>query len=246
MASFESSQQTCPHCQAVLPSAAVPRPLCPLCGKPLPNAADRTGSQYYYARDNRVFGPVSSAQLRDLARAGQLFPTDMIRRTDSNKWAAASKVKHLFPESAPPAATSAKPNRPATVPPAPPPEKAKPARPESAAKAQQPVPDKNRSGCGEPAASVEPAVPCAVDEVKSLVPCVSRQHVLSEAVVVPDSIRCVQCGCCTFNCPIGIDVRAHAWRGIAIEDSHCLTCSECVRRCPRGVLSFEVLPVFGH
>jgi ferredoxin len=73
----------------------------------------------------------------------------------------------------------------------------------------------------------------------------SRRHALTEAQVVPDSARCVQCGICSHNCPVGIDVRAHAWRGKSIFDSHCLTCSECVNRCPRGVLRFEQLSIFG-
>jgi heterodisulfide reductase subunit C len=67
----------------------------------------------------------------------------------------------------------------------------------------------------------------------------SRQQLLSEAQVVPEAVRCVQCGICSYNCPIGIDVRSHARRGQPIQDSHCLTCGECVKRCPRGVLSFE-------
>jgi len=73
----------------------------------------------------------------------------------------------------------------------------------------------------------------------------SRRHVLAEAQVVPDASRCVQCGICSYNCPMGIDVRAHAWRGRPIHDSRCLTCSECVNRCPRGVLQFERLSLFG-
>lgn len=72
----------------------------------------------------------------------------------------------------------------------------------------------------------------------------SRRHALTEAQVVPDAARCVQCGICSHNCPVGIDVRAHAWRGKSIYDSHCLTCSECVNRCPRGVLRFEQLAIF--
>ena len=72
----------------------------------------------------------------------------------------------------------------------------------------------------------------------------SRQEALAAAQVVPEAVRCVQCGCCTYNCPIGIDVRAHAWRGQAIHDSHCLTCGECVKRCPREVLRFERIPIF--
>jgi heterodisulfide reductase subunit C len=67
----------------------------------------------------------------------------------------------------------------------------------------------------------------------------SKLQVLSEGQVVPEAGRCVQCGCCTYNCPIGIDVRAHAWRGLPVNSSYCLTCGECVKRCPRGVLSFE-------
>ena len=73
----------------------------------------------------------------------------------------------------------------------------------------------------------------------------SRHQVLSEGVVVPESSRCVQCGICSYNCPIGIDVRAHACRGMAINSSYCLTCGECVKRCPRGVLNFERIRLFG-
>lgn len=69
----------------------------------------------------------------------------------------------------------------------------------------------------------------------------SRRALLAEAQVVPDANRCVQCGICSHNCPMNIDVRAHAWRGLPIHDSHCLVCSECVKRCPRGVLQFERL-----
>jgi ferredoxin len=55
---------------------------------------------------------------------------------------------------------------------------------------------------------------------------------------------CDQCGICSYNCPIGLDVRGHAWRGQPINDSHCLTCGECVARCPRGVLHFERTSLF--
>jgi Fe-S oxidoreductase len=72
---------------------------------------------------------------------------------------------------------------------------------------------------------------------------ISRYQALAEAQVVPDAPRCVQCGCCSYNCPVGIDVRGHARRGRPIHDSHCLTCGECVKRCPRGVLHFERISV---
>ena len=67
---------------------------------------------------------------------------------------------------------------------------------------------------------------------------------LSAGHVVRDSARCVQCGICSYNCPIGIDVRAYAWRGEAVVHSQCLTCGECVARCPRGVLRFEQTDLF--
>ena len=66
-----------------------------------------------------------------------------------------------------------------------------------------------------------------------------RYAALSEGQVVPEPVRCVQCGICSYNCPINIDVRAYAWRGKPIHDGHCLTCGQCITRCPRGVLRFE-------
>ena len=67
----------------------------------------------------------------------------------------------------------------------------------------------------------------------------SRHTALATGHVVPDSARCVQCGICSYNCPIGIDVREFVWKGDSIFDKHCLTCGECIKRCPRGVLRFE-------
>ena len=73
----------------------------------------------------------------------------------------------------------------------------------------------------------------------------AKKHiVLASGQVVPDPARCVQCGICTYNCPIGIDVRVHAWRGEPVQHSQCLTCGECVARCPRGVLRFEQTDLF--
>ena len=66
----------------------------------------------------------------------------------------------------------------------------------------------------------------------------SRYTLLAGGMVIPDRVRCVQCGICSYNCPINIDVRRFAWRGEPIHDRHCLTCGECIARCPRGVLRF--------
>ena len=72
----------------------------------------------------------------------------------------------------------------------------------------------------------------------------TRRTALVQGYVVPDTSRCVQCGICSYNCPINIDVRQHAWQGTPVKDSHCLTCGECVARCPRGVLRFERTNLF--
>jgi NAD-dependent dihydropyrimidine dehydrogenase PreA subunit len=66
----------------------------------------------------------------------------------------------------------------------------------------------------------------------------ARHEVLASGWVVSDPLRCVQCGICSFSCPIEINVRRHAWLGEPVKDRHCLTCGECVARCPRGVLRF--------
>ena len=74
----------------------------------------------------------------------------------------------------------------------------------------------------------------------------TRREVLVSGHVVPDPARCVQCGICSYNCPIDIDVRAHVWRGESITHGDCLTCGECVARCPRGVLRFEHTDLFAR
>ncbi len=66
-----------------------------------------------------------------------------------------------------------------------------------------------------------------------------RRASLVQGQVVPDPARCVQCGICSYNCPLNIDVRRHAWLGQAVTHSQCISCGECVARCPRGVLKME-------
>mgnify|MGYP001202506281 CR=1 FL=1 len=72
----------------------------------------------------------------------------------------------------------------------------------------------------------------------------TRRTAMTEGHVVPDPARCVQCGICNYHCPIEIDVRAYAWSGASIKYSECLTCGECIARCPRGVLRFEQTDLF--
>ena len=72
----------------------------------------------------------------------------------------------------------------------------------------------------------------------------AKRRAMVSAVVVAERVRCVECGVCTYNCPLGIDVRSHVREGLPVADGYCLTCGECVARCPRGTLRFEVSSVF--
>ena len=67
----------------------------------------------------------------------------------------------------------------------------------------------------------------------------SRRQALSGSRVVPEAVRCIQCGICSYNCPVDIDVRQFAWRGQPVTDHRCILCGECVARCPRGTLRMQ-------
>ncbi len=73
---------------------------------------------------------------------------------------------------------------------------------------------------------------------------VLKRRAMVSALVVADLSRCVECGICTYNCPVGIDVRLHVRTEVPIADRACLTCGECVARCPRGTLRFEQSSLF--
>lgn len=73
---------------------------------------------------------------------------------------------------------------------------------------------------------------------------VQRRRALAIAVIHTDSARCVQCGVCSYNCPMDFDMRRLVRERRPITHSQCLSCGQCVARCPRGVLSFEPSPIF--
>jgi len=56
--------------------------------------------------------------------------------------------------------------------------------------------------------------------------------------VTTDATRCVQCGLCLYNCPVGIAVREYARRGQNVTDSRCISCGTCIEICPRGTLQW--------
>lgn len=69
----------------------------------------------------------------------------------------------------------------------------------------------------------------------------SRRRALAEGQVIPEAVRCIQCGICSYSCPVDIDVRYYAQRGQAVTDHRCILCGECVTRCPRGTLRIGAL-----
>ncbi|GAB6164611.1 hypothetical protein JCM19992_06110 [Thermostilla marina] len=61
--------------------------------------------EWYYAKDNERFGPVTSAELKRLAEAAQLGPDDLVWREGMSDWVPARRVKGLFPTGTPTAET---------------------------------------------------------------------------------------------------------------------------------------------
>ena len=60
-----------------------------------------------------------------------------------------------------------------------------------------------------------------------------------DAHVTPDRTRCVQCGVCGYNCPVGIPVRDYARQGKVVDDPRCVQCGQCIEACPRGTLRWS-------
>jgi hypothetical protein len=59
---------------------------------------------WYYAKDNKQFGPVNAAELKRLSQSGELRPEDLVWTEGMKEWLPARKIKGLFEdEPAPPA-----------------------------------------------------------------------------------------------------------------------------------------------
>lgn len=106
---------------------------------------------WYYARDNQQMGPVSSADLKRLAAAGQLSADDLIWREGMEEWAPASRVKGLFPQRD---AGAAEPAAPALAPVA-----ASAPPPASDVRLAEPLPATSPPLPPEPPASAPPPAP---------------------------------------------------------------------------------------
>ncbi len=55
-------------------------------------------TEWYYAKGDKKHGPVSSKQLKQLARTGELLPTDLVWKEGAADWKPAKLLNGLFPE----------------------------------------------------------------------------------------------------------------------------------------------------
>jgi len=62
---------------------------------------------------------------------------------------------------------------------------------------------------------------------------------MRDSHVAADATRCVQCGVCGYNCPVGIQVREYAREGRIVDDPRCVKCGLCIQKCPRGTLRWD-------
>lgn len=67
-----------------------------------------------------------------------------------------------------------------------------------------------------------------------------RLGLLARGFVVAEPGRCVECGLCAYNRPMGVDTRKYARAGLPILDAACILCGSCVVHCPRGTLRLAV------
>jgi hypothetical protein len=70
---------------------------------------------WYYTRDGKQFGPITSAQLKQLAAGGRLQPTDLVWKAGMSKWVTAGIIKGLFPANGPKEAIAKPTTKPETV-----------------------------------------------------------------------------------------------------------------------------------
>lgn len=54
-----------------------------------------------------------------------------------------------------------------------------------------------------------------------------------------DSSRCIDCGKCSRNCPMGLDVHGMVRTGM-MESADCILCASCADTCPEGVIRYSV------
>ena len=97
-----TNAQTCPRCARALPTKANGR--CPTCAETkTPPQTAANPNRWYWSRNQKKQGPVSTAQLQTMARTGQLLPTDLVMLESQGRWLKADTVPKLFTAAAAPA-----------------------------------------------------------------------------------------------------------------------------------------------
>jgi hypothetical protein len=85
------------------------RPSCTTSGEGVPEEGMSVGQEWHYRRNGQQHGPISGAELKQLAAAGKLGPADPVWKEGMAKWVSARSLKGLFPAAPAPVATAAPP-----------------------------------------------------------------------------------------------------------------------------------------
>lgn len=56
-----------------------------------------TSEEWYYAKGDQKFGPVSSITIKNMATSGQLSPNDLVWKETMSQWTEAKNIEGLFP-----------------------------------------------------------------------------------------------------------------------------------------------------
>lgn len=62
-----------------------------------------------------------------------------------------------------------------------------------------------------------------------------RCGVKAKRVAVVDEGRCVACGTCGNECPLGAIAVAEGWRAV-VDAARCVGCGRCAKMCPAGCI----------
>ncbi|MFO7952534.1 MAG: 4Fe-4S dicluster domain-containing protein [Bacillota bacterium] len=57
--------------------------------------------------------------------------------------------------------------------------------------------------------------------------------------IVTDKTECIKCNKCNQVCPLAIDIKSCAEKGLAVQNLRCVGCGHCVDRCPTKTLSYQ-------
>ena len=56
--------------------------------------------------------------------------------------------------------------------------------------------------------------------------------------IVTDETHCIECGRCTSVCPLSIDIKSYAKKGLPVETLRCVGCGHCIDACPTKTLKY--------